>query len=163
VATGLSRKLTGQIGEYLVAAELGRRGIIATPFAGNVPDIDIVAYANNMTIPIQVKAKRKKGYAWQFSATKFLEIEIEDDFQKIIGRNTSLDRDLLCVFLRLGDSLGEEAFFILPQGWLQDFFMRNYKGGHRTKNPKSYHCAIWEKHMQEHIDRWDLIKSALGF
>ena len=42
MATGLSAKLTGQIGEHLVVAELGRRAIIATPFSGNVPDIDVL-------------------------------------------------------------------------------------------------------------------------
>ena len=46
MATGFSTKFTGQIGEYLVVAELGRRTIIATPFSGNVPDIDVIAYAN---------------------------------------------------------------------------------------------------------------------
>jgi hypothetical protein len=30
-------QLTKQIGEHLVAAELGRRQFIAAPFAGNVP------------------------------------------------------------------------------------------------------------------------------
>ena len=45
MATGLSSKLAGQIGEHLVTAELGRQGIIATPFSGNVSDIDILAYA----------------------------------------------------------------------------------------------------------------------
>lgn len=37
-------QLAGQIGESLVVAELGRRGIVATAFAGNVPDIDLLAY-----------------------------------------------------------------------------------------------------------------------
>jgi Holliday junction resolvase-like predicted endonuclease len=37
-------QLAGQIGESLVVAELGRRGIVATAFAGNVPEIDLVAY-----------------------------------------------------------------------------------------------------------------------
>ena len=49
-------KLTGQIGEHLVVAELGRRMIIATPFSGNVPDIDVIAYANKKSTHIQVKA-----------------------------------------------------------------------------------------------------------
>ena len=49
MATGLSTKLTGQIGEHLVTAELGRLGIIATPFSGNVPEIDILAFANNIS------------------------------------------------------------------------------------------------------------------
>jgi hypothetical protein len=38
MATGRSNQLTGHIGEHLVAAELGRMGLFATPFAGNVPD-----------------------------------------------------------------------------------------------------------------------------
>lgn len=35
---GLRNKLAGQVGEYLVCAEFGRRGLIATSFTGNVPD-----------------------------------------------------------------------------------------------------------------------------
>ena len=42
MATGLSTKLTRQIGEHLVTAELGRQDIVATPFSGNVPNIDIL-------------------------------------------------------------------------------------------------------------------------
>ena len=30
--------LAAQVGEYLVCAELARRGLIATPFSGNVPE-----------------------------------------------------------------------------------------------------------------------------
>jgi hypothetical protein len=37
MATGRSTQLTGQIGEHLVAAGLGRMGFVAAPFAGNVP------------------------------------------------------------------------------------------------------------------------------
>ena len=36
-------QLTRQIGEHLVAAELGRRGYVATPFAGNIPMYDRLA------------------------------------------------------------------------------------------------------------------------
>jgi hypothetical protein len=43
MATGRSTKLVGQAGEYLVAAELSRRGLIATTFTGNVPHYDIIA------------------------------------------------------------------------------------------------------------------------
>ncbi len=41
--SGRATKLTGQVGEYLVAAELARRGLIATTFTGNVPHYDIIA------------------------------------------------------------------------------------------------------------------------
>ena len=43
VKTGRSKYLTKQAGEYLVAAELSRRGYIATTFTGNVPYYDIIA------------------------------------------------------------------------------------------------------------------------
>jgi hypothetical protein len=41
--TGRGKYLTKQAGEYLIAAELSRRGYIATTFTGNVPDYDIIA------------------------------------------------------------------------------------------------------------------------
>ena len=99
MATGLSNTLTRQISEHLVTAQLGRLGIIATPFAGNVPDIDILAYANNKTVHIQVKAINKGD--WQFSARTFLDIDLTPDGQKVRGINKSLDRDILCVFIIL--------------------------------------------------------------
>ena len=37
MAEGRKIQLTKQIGEYLVCAELGRRGFISTTFTGNVP------------------------------------------------------------------------------------------------------------------------------
>lgn len=43
MATGQATKLTSAVGEFLVAAELCRRGMLATPFAGNVPHYDIIA------------------------------------------------------------------------------------------------------------------------
>jgi len=57
--SGRSNKLVGQAGEYLVAAELARRGLIATTFTGNVPDYDIIASSENgKCLLIQVKTIR---------------------------------------------------------------------------------------------------------
>ena len=56
MATGRSNYLTKQTGEYLVAAELSRRGFIATTFTGNVPSYDIVAVGRGgNTALVQVK------------------------------------------------------------------------------------------------------------
>lgn len=52
MAKSFKTQLAGQIGESLVVAELGRRGIVATAFAGNVPDIDLLAYKNGKTAHI---------------------------------------------------------------------------------------------------------------
>jgi hypothetical protein len=77
--------LTKQIGEHLVVAELGRRGIIAAPFAGNVPDIDILAYAGGQTVAIQVKALRTGSV--QVDARSFLNIRFDGETQLIDGLN----------------------------------------------------------------------------
>jgi hypothetical protein len=73
-----------QIGEDMVVAELGRRKIIATPFAGNVPDIDILAYRGGRAIPIQVKALAKGS--WSFNIESFCEISDDRDGRQIIGK-----------------------------------------------------------------------------
>jgi hypothetical protein len=76
MTSGRGNQLTRQIGEHLVAAELGRREIIATPFAGNVPDFDLVAVGpSGKAVPIQVKAIN--GGSWQFDAKRFLVIEFD--------------------------------------------------------------------------------------
>jgi hypothetical protein len=77
MATGRSNKLVGQVGEFLVCAELGRRGFIATPFAGNVPGYDVIATAEHgSSVLIQVKANNGSGF-WQCNGDKFLEIEFD--------------------------------------------------------------------------------------
>ena len=155
MATGLSTKLTGQIGEHLVTAELGRRGIIATPFSGNVPDIDILAHANGTTGHIQVKTINKDS--WQFDVRKFLNIKLTESGQKVLGINTDLDRKIICVFVSLGTELGEDKFYIFRWGWLQNYFLERYKGRKPPKNINSFHCAIWERDMDKHLDKWRLL------
>ena len=53
--------LKGIIGENLVTAELARRDIVATTFTGNIPDIDILAFKDYKTIPLQVKTLTKRS------------------------------------------------------------------------------------------------------
>jgi Holliday junction resolvase-like predicted endonuclease len=155
MATGLTSKLTGQIGEHLVTAELGRRGIIATPFSGNVPDIDILAHASGVTSHIQVKAINKDS--WQFDIRKFLDVNLTERGQIVRGANRDLDRKIICVFVSLGAELGEDKFYIFKQGWLQDYFAEQYKGRTPPKNINSFHCAIWERDMGRHLGKWQII------
>lgn len=156
MATGINAKLTGQIGEHLVTAELGRRGIVATPFSGNVPDIDILAHANGITGHIQVKAINKDS--WQFDVRKFLEVELSDKGQIVRGVNAVLDRKIICVFVSLGEKLGDDKFYVFRQGWLQDYFLEHYKARKPPKNINSFHCAIWVNDMTPHLDKWQVIR-----
>jgi hypothetical protein len=54
--SGRNNLLTKQIGEYLVAAELGRKGLIAATFTGNVPDFDILVIGR----PVAARGRRAR-------------------------------------------------------------------------------------------------------
>lgn len=156
-------QLTGQIGESLVVAELGRREIVATSFAGNVPDIDILAYKNGRTAHIQVKAIRTSGIS--LDAKRFMHISFEGDRQIINGPDDMMDRDLLFVFVSIGSKLGEDKFHILTQGDLQDMIIEGHSsylakhGGVRPKNPSSTHVGLSVGALADFEDNWSLIES----
>ena len=156
MATGLSMKLIGQIGEHLVTAELGRLGIVATPFSGNVPDIDILAYANSVTGHIQVKAI--KSDSWQFDIRRFLDVKLTKKGQRVLGLNTALDRKIICIFVALGNSLGQDESYVFHMGWLQDYFAKGgFEPRRPPKNVQSFHCAIWKRNVVRHKDKWGII------
>lgn len=156
-ATGRGMQLTRQIGEHLVAAELGRRGYVAAPFAGNVEGFDLVAVdAVGRAIPIQVKAIN--GPSWQFNAGAFLDIEMAGDTQVVRGKTKLPNPNLVCVFVLLkGEATNEDQFYIFRLSDLQDHFVETYKGGRRPKNPESKHCAVWPKELERFKDNWKLV------
>ena len=60
-----------------MAAELCRRGLIATPFAGNVPHYDLIASGQRGGhLAVQVKAINKGG-SWQFNIQRFLSVRLK--------------------------------------------------------------------------------------
>ena len=140
MATGKQIQSTGQAGEYLVAAEICRRGFIASTFTGNVPDYDIVAVnENGKILPIQVKAIR--GKSWQFNAGKFLDIELKGTQQTVRKSLNEPIKDLICVFVILRQ-YGDDEFFIFTWKDLRSIIKKNYPSPRvRPKNPKSLHCA----------------------
>lgn len=76
MANGHRNQLIKQIGEYLVACELARRGLIVATFSGSVPDFDLIATnSKGLSCPVQVKTASKG--AWQFSVDKFADITFD--------------------------------------------------------------------------------------
>ena len=154
MASGQDTQLTRQIGEHLVTAELGRRKIIATPFAGNVPHIDILAYIDNKAIPIQVKAIN--GTSWQFDIRAFLDVDKTESGQTVNGLK-NINPEIICIFVVVGKSLGQDEFYIFKLKWLQDYFSKTFIPRQPPKNIDSFHCAIWKKELQEHLDNWNVV------
>ena len=159
-------QLAGQIGESLVVAELGRRGIVATAFAGNVPDIDLLAYRAGRTIALQVKSVRTGSIS--FDAKRFMTIEFEGDRQFITGASPVLNAALIFVVVSIGQQSGADRFFILEQGTLQQSIQVNHSewlakhGGIRPKNPQSTHTAVSIAQFDSFRDNWSLIERRLS-
>jgi hypothetical protein len=161
MATGRSMQLTKQVGEYLVCAELCRRGLIATTFAGNVPDFDVLAINEKLeTIPIQVKTITKG--AWQFDAKTFLEISISNGTQKVERKISLPNPDLICIFVRLKEQNRDE-FYIFRMKDLQEIIYEKYskwlckKKGKRPRKPSSTHCTVYPDDLKDYKNKWELI------
>ena len=158
-------QLAGQIGEHLVVAELGRRGVVATPFSGNVPDIDVLAYANGKSVPIQVKASRAGNIS--VDAKRYLDIQLDGEKQLIVGKSSDINRNLFFVLVSIGKKAGEDRFFIYQQGFLQDLIYEKHTGflkrhgGVRPRNPTSTHCAYSIGDLTEAEGAWSLILDKL--
>jgi len=166
MSKGRSNKLVGQTGEYLVAAELSRRGLIATTFTGNVPHYDIIASdEDGRHVSVQVKAIR--GGSWQFSnITQFCDITF-DGKRQIVGKPKPCPvRRLVMVFVKIEED-GNDQFFILTWQRLRDLLIKECKAylqkhkGVRPKNWKSLHTAITEKTLRPYLDKWVTIKKNL--
>ena len=117
-------QLVGQIGEHLVVTELGRRNVIAAPFVGNVPDIDILAFMNGRSVPIQVKAQRKGDMG--ADGKKYRKIRRDGERQIIEGIATDIDRDLIFALVKVGETTGTDEFYLFTQGVVQDLIFRKY-------------------------------------
>lgn len=78
MSRGASAQRVARTGEHFVAAELNRRGAYAVTFAGNMPNIDILASdeAQTRTVMLQVKTRRRG--TWHSSTTRG-EPRTEDD------------------------------------------------------------------------------------
>jgi len=165
MAKNFSAKLSGQIGENLVVAELGRRGIIATAFAGNVPEIDILAYKDKRSIPIQVKAL--KSGSLRTRADYYLNIDFDGKIQTVLGKRKDINRDLTFIIVKVGKRLGEDVFYICNMGIIQDLVLKEHSnflkkhGGVRPRNPSSFDCSVRLEDLEESMGRWDLIENYL--
>ncbi len=168
MATGRSMQLTKMVGEYLVCAELCRRGLLATTFTGNVPEFDILATDKGLqTIPIQVKTNAKGD--WMLRADSFLNINYNEEtkVQTIIRKKDFKESGLIYIFVKLLEQSKDE-FYVLRLQDLQRIIFKHHNEyfqkheGRRPKNPESMHAAISSKHLLDYRDNWELLKYTQG-
>ena len=163
--SGRGNQLTKQVGEFLVAAELARRGWLAAVLSGNTPDYDLVATdGRGRSVPVQVKAITKG--TWQFDAGRYVEIEF-DGKKQIPGRLKRLAVNPVCVLVVVGEHGGADQFFVMPMRTLQRLIVNHHRswlrshGWVRPKNPKSTHSALSVEQVEPYRDNWGEIGKAV--
>ena len=167
---GLNTKLAGQVGEFLACAELGKRGLIATSFTGNVPEFDlIVANEYLHTVPIQVKTSRSDN--WPTRANLWIDIEVDHESKKQIDNgNTEINNPELiyiCVNLADLDSDNKDRFFILKKSDLQQICSKNYRDwmkGLNWRRPRNYESLDNRYYIENLLtfeNNWELINRQL--
>lgn len=165
MATGRGNYLTKEAGEYIVAAELSRRGFVATTFTGNVPSYDIVAVDHRGGHAL-VQLKAIAAASWQFTVTQFADVVFDGSKQIVRGPLPAPYPDLICVMVQIApaDSPQRDRFYILP--WQKparivadghkEFLAKH--GGVRPKQPMSLHTAVKLAALPEWENRWDVLK-----
>lgn len=112
MASRISGLMSGIAGEYFVAAELTRRGYIASLTLRNTRGIDILASNQNATksVGIQVKAVQGRGKSWMLN-------------QKVEASEAT---NLFFVFIRL-NNLDAPEYYIVPREDVSRFAAENHK------------------------------------
>jgi hypothetical protein len=167
MASGRNNKLVGQIGEFLACAELGKRGLIATPFSGNVPHFDILIADENMqTLPIQVKASMSPS--WPTQSTEWMDLSFDhtDQVQIYHGPKAISHPDLIYVNVFIQQD-AKDRFFIFTKQQLQRAVIRDFSAWmiknnwKRPKNWLSTDARYSLESIQEYENNWSLIEDRL--
>lgn len=145
--------MTGCAGEYYVAAEINRRYAHAVTFAGNMPDIDIIASNLNRSriVKIQVKSMRSESSkVWQTSINDGKPCKKEPKGESFFW-----------IFCEIKEN---PEYWIVPDWWIRNNIYEVHKaylkkhGGKRPGGGKSTHHSIDKKRISEWKDRWDILK-----
>lgn len=158
-------KTSGQFGEYIVAAELCRRGIVPVTFSNNMPGFDVLALSRDGKKTCRIQVKTIVSGQWSFDARDYLvfsEKKLKNGIQEAVGRK-SVDGTDYIVFVVMGNASEKDQFYILPIDKLQKIIRNKYTsflklvGGKRSRNPNSFHTAIDKEDVKRFKDDWSIL------
>ncbi|MDZ4733514.1 MAG: hypothetical protein SGJ16_08000 [Nitrospirota bacterium] len=135
--------LVGVSGEYFVAAELSRRGYIASITLRNTRGIDILAANADATrsVSIQVKTNRQKKKEWMLS-------------QKAEGYQS---KSLFYVFVNLNGSNQRPDYHVVPSKDVARFVTRDYQEWSEKKPRGDTNIRQFKDPESKYRDCWDLL------
>jgi hypothetical protein len=140
--------LVGVSGEYFVAAELSRRGYIASISLRNTRGLDILATNQNATrsVTIQVKTNQSAGKDWMLS-------ERSEHF---------VSDSHFYAFVGLGNIQARPTFHIVPSRVVAERIYTSHRAWLKTlrRDGKKHADTAMRKlsdHQDEFLERWDLL------
>jgi hypothetical protein len=145
--TKLSAILCGVSGEYFVAAELSRRGYIASLTLRNTRGVDILASNANATHSVGIQVKTAQGgKSWMLTAKA----------EKDAATN------LFYVFVRL-NALDEPHYYVVPRQIVSRYIAKRHrewlkKPGRKGQAHKDTTIRHFRDDLGEYRDRWDLLR-----
>lgn len=166
---GIGKQFKGNLGLFLVCAELSKWNLIAMPTSRNTKGYDVVVLnpANNKSTAIQVKCSDRRDYPVLASLWRNYEAAIEEA--------------ILCdfVFVDIADP-DKPAFFVLSAMDLKELLKRQISGVARRHQEK--HNVTWDEMLEaerrdkrkpnlwvinlrlidQHRDGWDVIVNGLS-
>jgi hypothetical protein len=146
-APKLSGTLCGISGEYFVAAELSRRGYIASITLRNTRGVDILASNADAThsVGVQVKSAQGIGKSWMLTS------KVEADTAT----------NLFFVFVRL-NGLAEPEYYVVPREEVSRFAAENHKKwlatpGKKGQPHRDTPIRQFSDADDKYLGRWDLL------
>ena len=144
----VSSILTGVSGEYFAAAELSRRGYIASITLRNTKGIDIVASneEGSKTINIQVKTSSKSTKGWILNK-KAEEMD---------------DKNMFYIFVRLNELEERPQFHIVPTSFVANQVKKGHQNwldtpGKNGRKRKDSNMRKFEDPENKFLDKWELL------
>jgi len=147
----LTTVLSGVAGEYFVAAELSRRGYVASITLRNTRGIDILASNEDATrvVGIQVKTRQSEGREWVLNK-KAEDLPDEDS-----------TRNLFYIFVAL-NQFGPPSYYVVPQAVVAEFVRTSHAAWLATPGRRGQ--AHVDNAMRKFVDAtgayrdaWDLL------
>jgi hypothetical protein len=140
--------LSGVAGEYYVAAELSRRGFIATITLRNTRGIDILVANKDATRSVGVQVKTNQGRAKQWIVNQKVE--------------EGMASNLFFVFVNLNDGLQPPSFHVVPSQIVSDYartFHTQWLAGTKPDGGarKDTSMRSFRDPDCQYADRWDLL------
>jgi len=132
--------LIGNAGEFYVAAELLKRGVIAALAPRNAPAFDIIAAKHQKTVRVRVKTKSAEYTDWQWMVKKdgtiFRDLSTGDDFTVLVNL-TKETRDM--------------GFFVMPTSVLNGWLLADFSEWVRApgKNGRPHDPTNTKRHLNE--------------